>query len=203
MMKQGKPAAVRCACACTCCMCTVRTHDGRTRACVWAGENARARPGRVGHGAWPWMCGRMGWDGLQGTDGDSQGSEREREGKTDRRSCLSSLDRSIDSPHRPVDATCIKSSSDRKQQTGRRDITGRQRRETRAATSSGLEAGGNEEAWMTEYHQAGNGADLQYKRWVASGWCWCRRWADVLSAFWSPFLPVEYGVHVVGILIVA
>lgn len=103
-----------------------------------------------------------------------------------------------------MDATCIKSSSDRKQQTGRRDITGRQRRETRAATSS------VDLRWVaTKKHGRLSTTRLgtdrissRYKRWVASGWCWCRRWADVLSAFWSPFLHVEYRVHVhvVGII---
>lgn len=174
--------------------------DVQERACGRTGEQHCVStredwPWSNGHGFAGGRTGWDGWDGLQGQRGRAEilkvASERDWERLTVA-VFLSSLDRSIDSPqHRPVDATCIKSSSDRKQQTGRRDITGRQRRETRAATSSGLEVGGNEEAWMTEYHQAGNGPDLQYKRWVASGWCWCRRWADVLSAFWTPFLHVE------------
>lgn len=160
-------------CMCMCmCMCIVCTSDGRTRACVRANRRARMREHEGGLAMEPGHGCAGGRDGMV-CRGRAEilkvASERERERLTVA-VFLSSLDRSIDSPHhRPVDATCIEGSSDRKQQTGGRDITGRQRRETRAATSSGLEVGGNEEAWMTEYHQAGNGPDLQYKRWVASG----------------------------------
>lgn len=70
--------------------------DVQVRACEQACEYARER-GRVGHG---WAGGRGGWDGLQGTDGDSQRNERE----TGRRRC-SLVTRSI--THRPVTATYL------------------------------------------------------------------------------------------------
>lgn len=92
----GKLAAVGCAYACACAL-YVRTWTYKcVRACEQACENARER-GRVGHG---WAGGRAGWDGLQGTDGDAQRSERE----TDRRSC-SLVTRTI--THRPVAATYL------------------------------------------------------------------------------------------------